>query len=137
MFLVCSAHFFGSDCNTPCGQCIGDDLCDSVTGHCPHGCQLHWTGPRCDGRYKTNLVNSYNGRNTIARGTDDVFQPKYERKMFIVISSWLICINSEITHWWSCVGHISILLRLPYNYISIRIRPSVHRNVWTHALSVI
>ena len=45
----CAPHFYGSDCNTPCAQCRRDDVCDSVTGHCPNGCKPHWTGPWCDG----------------------------------------------------------------------------------------
>ena len=49
IFVVCSAHYYGSNCNIPCGQCTGDDVCDNVTGHCPNGCKPHWTGPTCDG----------------------------------------------------------------------------------------
>ena len=56
LFAVCTPHYYGSDCNTPCGQCRGDDVCNNVTGHCPYGCKPHWTGPRCDGRYNTNSV---------------------------------------------------------------------------------
>ena len=47
---VCSPHYYGSECNTPCGQCRGDDLCDKMTGHCPNGCKQHWTSVRCDSR---------------------------------------------------------------------------------------
>ena len=50
MIVVCVSHYYGSECNTPCGQCRGDDVCDSVTGYCPHGCKPHWTGVRCDGK---------------------------------------------------------------------------------------
>ena len=52
--LVCSPHYYGSDCDIPCGQCRGNDVCHNVTGHCPNGCKQHWTGPRCDG--KQNIV---------------------------------------------------------------------------------
>ena len=50
--LVCAPHYYGHDCNTPCGQCRGDGVCDSVTGHCPIGCKPHWTGLKCDGRIR-------------------------------------------------------------------------------------
>lgn len=26
-------------------------MCDKGTGHCPTGCQSHWTGDKCDGRF--------------------------------------------------------------------------------------
>lgn len=45
---VCSDYYFGSDCNTSCGHCINNDLCDKVTGQCPNGCQNHWMGHKCD-----------------------------------------------------------------------------------------
>ena len=51
IFVVCSPHYYGSDCNTPCGKCRGDDVCHNVTGQCPNGCKPHWTGTRCDGKY--------------------------------------------------------------------------------------
>ena len=54
MVLVCVANYYGRDCNTPCGQCRGNDVCDNVTGHCPNGCKQHWAGTRCDG--KQNIV---------------------------------------------------------------------------------
>ena len=47
---VCSPHYYGIDCNTPCGQCRGDDVCNNVTGHCPHGCKQYWNGTKCDGK---------------------------------------------------------------------------------------
>ena len=50
---MCATNYYGSDCKTPCGQCKGDDVCDNVTGHCPHGCKPHWTGLGCDGKYAT------------------------------------------------------------------------------------
>ena len=49
MIVECSPHYYGSDCNTPCGQCTGDDVCNNMTGHCPNGCRQHWTGQNCDG----------------------------------------------------------------------------------------
>ena len=55
IILVCATNYYGSDCKTPCGQCKGDDVCDSVTGHCPNGCKPHWTGLGCDGKYATQL----------------------------------------------------------------------------------
>ena len=50
MIVGCVPDYFGSDCNTSCGQCRGDDVCNNVTGFCPHGCKPHWTGVRCDGK---------------------------------------------------------------------------------------
>lgn len=49
----CSIYFYGRNCNKPCGHCRGNDPCDSVTGHCPNGCQNQWTGDRCDGTNET------------------------------------------------------------------------------------
>ena len=48
-FIVCSPYYYGSDCNTSCGHCRGDDVCNNVTGHCPHGCKQHWIGSKCNG----------------------------------------------------------------------------------------
>ena len=45
---------YGSDCNTPCGQCRGD-VWNNVTGHCPHGCKPNWNGKKCDGNYILTL----------------------------------------------------------------------------------
>ena len=47
---VCTPHFYGLDCNTTCGQCSGDAICNDVTGDCPYGCKPHWAGLRCDGK---------------------------------------------------------------------------------------
>lgn len=49
--LVCSDHYYGTDCSTPCEHCINNDVCDKGTGSCPNGCQSHWQGERCDGKY--------------------------------------------------------------------------------------
>lgn len=51
-FLVCSDHFYGSDCNTPCGHCKNNDVCDNVTGLCLNGCHNHWNGNKCDSKFK-------------------------------------------------------------------------------------
>lgn len=48
---VCSDHYYGTDCNIPCGHCKNSDVCDKVTGHCPRGCQTQWQGEKCDGRF--------------------------------------------------------------------------------------
>lgn len=50
--LVCFDHYYGTDCNTPCGHCINNDVCDKGTGSCPNGCQNHWKGERCEGKYE-------------------------------------------------------------------------------------
>ena len=50
LFKVCILCYYGNDCNTPCGQCKEDDVCNNVTGECPRGCKPLWTGPRCDGK---------------------------------------------------------------------------------------
>lgn len=49
-FLVCTDGFYGSECKTVCGPCKDNDVCDKVSGRCPNGCQIHWTGDRCDGQ---------------------------------------------------------------------------------------
>lgn len=49
--LVCSDHFYGTDCNTPCGHCKNNDVCDKGNGSCLNGCQSHWQGEGCDGNY--------------------------------------------------------------------------------------
>lgn len=53
ILLACTPGYYGSDCNTPCGRCLGDDVCHNVTGYCPNGCKQHWMGLRCDGKYST------------------------------------------------------------------------------------
>ena len=53
ILLVCTPGYYGSDCNTPCGRCLGDDVCHNVTGYCPNGCKQHWMVLRCDGKYST------------------------------------------------------------------------------------
>lgn len=50
-FSVCGDQYYGSDCNTPCGHCRNNDVCNNVTGRCPRGCQNQWSGYRCDGRF--------------------------------------------------------------------------------------
>ena len=56
IMLVCAPHYYGNDCSTPCGHCRGDDVCNNVTGHCPHGCTRHWQGLKCDGKYMITLL---------------------------------------------------------------------------------
>ena len=51
--IVCSPYYYGSDCNTPCGQCRGDDVCNNATGDCPQGCEPRWVGSKCNG---TSLI---------------------------------------------------------------------------------
>uniref|UniRef100_A0A8W8NT92 Multiple epidermal growth factor-like domains 10 n=1 Tax=Magallana gigas TaxID=29159 RepID=A0A8W8NT92_MAGGI len=46
--MVCVDHYYGIDCNTPCGKCKNNSVCNKGTGHCPNGCQNHWTGNKCD-----------------------------------------------------------------------------------------
>lgn len=50
LILECIDYFYGGDCNTTCGHCVNNGVCDKDTGQCPNGCQTHWTGNRCDGR---------------------------------------------------------------------------------------
>lgn len=47
------------NCNTPCGHCKNNDVCDKVTGSCPGGCQTQWMGHRCDGRFNDENENLY------------------------------------------------------------------------------
>lgn len=51
IFLVCKEHFYDFDCNTPCGHCKDNVVCNNITGHCPNGCNNHWTGQKCDGNF--------------------------------------------------------------------------------------
>ncbi|XP_034310566.2 receptor-type tyrosine-protein phosphatase epsilon isoform X1 [Magallana gigas] len=55
---LCSDHYFGLDCGTPCGHCLNNDVCNNKTGICPGGCHNHWTGERCD-----VCSNNYYGSN--------------------------------------------------------------------------
>lgn len=50
LILECSDHFYGSDCNTACGHCSNNDVCDKENGRCQNGCQSYWAGEKCDGR---------------------------------------------------------------------------------------
>ena len=52
----CVPRYYGSDCNTPCGQCREDDVCNSVTGYCPHGC-VHHTGLEPDETVRKHCCN--------------------------------------------------------------------------------
>ena len=68
LFIVCPSYYYGSDCNTPCGQCRGNDVCNNVTGLCPRSCQPHWQGSRCDGKIKQfsillHLLSNGKGQN--------------------------------------------------------------------------
>ena len=47
LFLDCSSGTYGSACK-PCGQCKNDVVCDRVSGQCPSGCEVGWSGTRCD-----------------------------------------------------------------------------------------
>lgn len=49
---VCIDHFYGNECNTPCGKCKNNSVCDKGTGHCPNGCQSHWKGEQCNSKIK-------------------------------------------------------------------------------------
>ena len=64
---VCSPHYYGRDSNTPCGHCNGDDVCNSVTGHCPNGCKPHWTGTRCEGKYLLDVHKPFFSIKTILK----------------------------------------------------------------------
>ena len=59
---VCSPHYYGYNCNAPCGQCSGDGVCNNVTGDCPRGCKLHWSGPKCDGKENVTMQDTISPR---------------------------------------------------------------------------
>ncbi|XP_067664847.1 pro-epidermal growth factor-like [Haliotis asinina] len=52
---ACPANTYGPDC-APCGMCAGVVTCSKVGGTCPAGCQLGWTGDKCD---RACLPNTY------------------------------------------------------------------------------
>lgn len=79
LFSVCLDQYYGSDCNTPCGHCKDDDVCNNVTGHCPRGCRRQWMGNRCDGRF--------NGGNVIQ---------KTFKILYLQIVSACVCYSSTI-----------------------------------------
>lgn len=79
LFSVCRDQYYGSDCNTPCGHCKDDDVCNNVTGHCPRGCRRQWMGNRCDGRF--------NGGNVIQ---------KTFKILYLQIVSACVCYSSTI-----------------------------------------
>lgn len=54
-FSVCSERFYGNDCNTPCGHCSDNDVCNNVTGVCPNGCRNQWIEDKCDGEFQINF----------------------------------------------------------------------------------
>lgn len=51
--LVCSDHYYGTDCRTPCGRCKNNGVCDKGTGRCHDGCSIHWEGQGCDSKHET------------------------------------------------------------------------------------
>merc|ERR1711994_2301 len=41
--------YYGDDCNTACGSCKDDAVCDKKNGNCPAGgCADGWSGDKCD-----------------------------------------------------------------------------------------
>lgn len=78
-FSVCRDQYYGSDCNTSCGHCKNDDVCNNVTGHCPRGCRRQWMGNRCDGRF--------NGGNVIQKSF---------KILYLQIVSACVCYSSTI-----------------------------------------
>ena len=47
--LVCEDGYYNSRCNSKCGNCVNNEPCDTVTGECRNGCQLHYEPPLCQG----------------------------------------------------------------------------------------
>ena len=40
----------------------GDDVCNNVTGDCPHGCKPHWPGPKCDDKENVTMQDTISPR---------------------------------------------------------------------------
>ena len=43
----CPDGTYGLNCTDTCGQCRDSVPCNKTDGFCPSGCQLWWTGDRC------------------------------------------------------------------------------------------
>lgn len=58
MFSECSNGYYGSDCNTVCGNCNKTfPGCIQTNGYCLHGCENdHWKTPKCDGQFFSALI---------------------------------------------------------------------------------
>lgn len=108
LFSVCRDQYYGSDCNTPCGHCKDDDVCNNVTGHCPRGCRKQWMGNRCDGRF--------NGGNVIQKPLKycicKLSQPVYVTALQFISSAFVIVthVHKIVTEYVSKYQHNNIIL---------------------------
>jgi len=53
--LECEVNFYGINCQHRCGNCKNGTICDINNGQCTDGCQIWWTGTKCNvyiGNYK-------------------------------------------------------------------------------------
>ena len=48
--IACPPIYYGNDCDTQCGKCAGNEMCDGDTGDCPKGCLGNWQEPECNGK---------------------------------------------------------------------------------------
>ncbi|PVD25573.1 hypothetical protein C0Q70_13229 [Pomacea canaliculata] len=46
--MVCPHGYYGVNCLKPCGRCIGNTVCNWVTGNCTSGCEEGSYGWRCE-----------------------------------------------------------------------------------------
>lgn len=46
----CGPGFYGENCQHKCGRCKAEEACDTTSGVCPNGCQVHWVLPNCTGK---------------------------------------------------------------------------------------
>ena len=47
---MCIRDSYGNDCNTQCGKCAGNEMCDVNSGDCTEGCRGNWQEPKCYGK---------------------------------------------------------------------------------------
>lgn len=95
--LVCSDHYYGIDCKTPCGHCKNNGVCDKGTGSCPNECQNHWQGVRCDSKCE-DCKNP---------NCKDLYK---ELSMVLHLNNGVSVITSYIN---ACIKHITFHLTAP------------------------
>lgn len=46
---MCSDRYYGPECSIKCvGHCKDNETCDHINGTCHKGCNVGWTGEKCD-----------------------------------------------------------------------------------------
>jgi len=59
-FSACANGTYGQNCNGMCSHCLNNQPCNRIDGRCEQGCEIGYTGVKCDtGRSYKYLNNLY------------------------------------------------------------------------------